>query len=365
MKRMAFLTVLAAVLLSASTAEAQPEIKEQNILVREASATGLLQALASCGRNTITNDKPSQKEIEQSFLNPPASAKPHTWWHWMNGNISKEGITADLEAMADAGIGGAQIFNEFEGIPHGKIQFNSPEWIDMVVHASREAERLGLELGIHNCGGWSSSGGPWNTPENAAKFVITDELQVKGPAKFTKEKAISGFYPNIAVLAFRTLKEVYAIKKLNGKIFRDRVKIKREEPVTISPDAILNPDDVIDISDKVLAEDGAPSEWDVPEGDWTIVRIGYLPNGRINNSAPEEGTGLEVDKLSREAIKIHWDAHMGRILAATGPRNGKTGLNNVLVDSYEVGSQNWTPGFEKEFEKRTGYSIDKFLPVLA
>ncbi|GHV07761.1 hypothetical protein FACS1894160_0900 [Bacteroidia bacterium] len=312
------------------------------------------------------------EELEKGFISPPASAKPHTWWHWMNGNISKEGITADLEAMAEAGLGGAQIFNAAEGIPHGPIQFNSSEWIDMVKHASLEAKRLGLEICIHNCAGWSSSGGPWNTPENSMKIVVTSETQVKGPTHVTEAPAQPqtnlDFYRDIAVLAFHTPAEDPAKRGIaKNKVFLERGGlVQYETPVEISPDALIQQNTIIDLTDKLLVSNGKTPHWDAPEGDWTIIRVGYTTNGRNNHPAPVEGTGLECDKLSREAIKAHWDGHIGLILAALGKTDGpdKPGLNNVLIDSYEVGTQNWTKGFEKEFQSRCGYSILKFLPVL-
>src|ERR1041385_6065595 len=107
--------------------------------------------------------------LASGFQSPPASARPHTWWHWMNGNVTKEGITADLKAMQRVGIGGAQIFNASEGIPAGPVKFNSPEWHEMFQFAVQEADRLGLELCLHNCAGWSSSGGPWTPPSKAMK----------------------------------------------------------------------------------------------------------------------------------------------------------------------------------------------------
>jgi hypothetical protein len=159
-------------------------------------------AIAGFSRNAAADD------LETGFVHPPDSARPHTWWHWMNGNISKEGITADLEAMARVGVGGAQIFNAREGIPHGPIQFNGPEWLDMVKHAAKEASRLGLELCIHNCAGWSSSGGPWNTPEHGMKVVVTSETRARGPSRFeaklARPPAKLDFYRDIAVLAFPT-----------------------------------------------------------------------------------------------------------------------------------------------------------------
>src|SRR5262245_32636536 len=103
---------------------------------------------------------PAKVDLARGFDDPPAQARPHTWWHWMNGNVTREGITADLEAMHAIGLGGAQIFNVSESIPPGPIDYMSPQWRELVKHAVQEADRLGLELCMHNCAGWSSSGGP-------------------------------------------------------------------------------------------------------------------------------------------------------------------------------------------------------------
>src|SRR5947199_9114802 len=97
--------------------------------------------------------------LEAGFHNPPPEARPWVRWVWMNGNISKEGITADLEAFKRAGLGGAHIFHLDYGLPQGPIEFLSPQWLDMCQFAVQEADRLGIQLGTHNCGGWSSSGG--------------------------------------------------------------------------------------------------------------------------------------------------------------------------------------------------------------
>ena len=147
-------------------------------------------------------------DLEKGFVTPPDSAKPHTWWHWMNGNVTKEGITADLEAMARVGIGGAQIFNAGCGINPGPVNFMTPEWREMMKHAAKEADRVGVELCIHNCAGWSSSGGPWNTPEHAMQQIVTSETAVKGPVHFSavlpQPPTKLDFYRDIEVLAFPT-----------------------------------------------------------------------------------------------------------------------------------------------------------------
>ena len=123
--------------------------------------------------------------LEEGFKAPPRSAKPHTWYHMMNGNVTKEGITCDFEALAKAGIGGVQMFDAGCAIPPGPLKFNSDAWFDMFAHAHREAKRLGLEICIPNCSGWSSSGGPWNPPANGMKVTVFTETAAKGPSKFS------------------------------------------------------------------------------------------------------------------------------------------------------------------------------------
>jgi hypothetical protein len=148
----------------------------------------------------------SADPLESGFLNPPDSAKPQTWWHWMNGNITKAGITADLEAMKQIGLGGATIVNVDSGIPRGDVPFMSPAWREDFKFAMQEANRLGLDMTVENCAGWSSSGGPWNTPENAMQQVVSSELLVSGPAEFNAALPMPpsklDFYRDIAVLAY-------------------------------------------------------------------------------------------------------------------------------------------------------------------
>jgi len=145
--------------------------------------------------------------LETGFLNPPDSAKPHTWWQWMNGNITKEGITADLEAMKQIGLGGATVVNLDCGIPRGDVPFMSPQWRQDFRFAMQEANRLGFKLSVENCAGWSSSGGPWNTVTNTMQRLTSSETNFQGPALFDavlpQPSITMGYYRDIAVLAFK------------------------------------------------------------------------------------------------------------------------------------------------------------------
>ena len=302
--------------------------------------------------------------LESGFLNPPASARPQTWWHWMNGNITKTGLAADLEAMKRIGLGGATIVNVDCGIPRGPVPFMSPEWRDDFKFAVQEANRLGLELCVENCAGWSSSGGPWNTVTNAMQRVTTSELEVTGPAQFNdtlpQPPTTLGFYRDIAVLAFPAPAAQATITNIDAKDGRNGKFVLSAANARDSTDGAIQSRKVLDLRSRLTAE--GKLEWEVPAGRWIILRFGYTPTGRNNHPAPKEGTGLECDKMSNAALDAHWNGFMQKILDDLGPLAGKT-LDTSLIDSYEVGGQNWTKDFRAEFKKRRGYDLLKFLPT--
>jgi hypothetical protein len=135
--------------------------------------------LFACGESQKTSN--GVDAIEKNFLNPPQSAKPWVFWYWMNGAVSKEGITADLEAMKEVGIGGAYLMtikDTSSAIPfQPTVRQLTPEWWAMVKFAMQEAKRLGLQLGMHVSDGFALAGGPWITPDlSMQKLVWTKSM---------------------------------------------------------------------------------------------------------------------------------------------------------------------------------------------
>ena len=307
--------------------------------------------------------------LREGFERPPENARPQTWWHWMNGNVTREGITADLEAMKQIGLGGAQIFNADCDIPAGPVRFDSPEWHALFTHAVREADRLGLQLCIHNCAGWSSSGGPWITPEEAMQHVVTSEMRIHGPAMVAEllpAPAITlGYYRDIAVLAFPATAKGgreprISIENLAAKTGESGSEVLASQTSKLSDAEAIKPAEMVDVTSHVRPD--GHLNWSVPAGDWTILRVGYTPTGVENHPAPTEGTGLECDKFNPAALDAHWAAYVQKALADAGPLAGKV-FNNVLIDSYEVGGQNWSANFRREFRHRRGYDPIVYLPV--
>ena len=130
--------------------------------------------------------------LERGFQDPPASARPRVWWHWMNGNVTKDGISADFAWMKRVGIGGVQNFDAALATPQvveKRLAFMTPEWKDAFAHAVSLADTLGLEFAIAGSPGWSESGGPWVTPEHAMKKVVWSETRVEGGKPFTGKLA--------------------------------------------------------------------------------------------------------------------------------------------------------------------------------
>jgi len=302
--------------------------------------------------------------LEAGFQNPPASARPQTWWHWMNGNITREGITADLEAMKNIGLGGATIVNVDCGIPPGPVKFMSPEWRADFKFAVSEANRLGLELCVENCAGWSSSGGPWNTVTNAMQQVTTSEVRVTGPTNFNtvlpQPPTKLGFYRDIAVLAFPLPDARATIENIQAKAGFNGDAVFSSTKASSSTNGAISRRNVVDLTSKLTAD--GKLRWQAPAGEWLILRVGYTPTGVNNHPAAYGGEGLECDKFSKAALDAHWDGFMQKILDDLGPLAGRT-LDSSLIDSYEVGGQNWSKNFREEFEKRRDYDLLKFLPA--
>ena len=144
--------------------------------------------------------------LKSGFENPPNSARPRVWWHWMNGNITKEGIKLDLEWMSRVGLGGFQNFDAALGTPQvvdHRLAYMTPEWKEAFLYATKLAEQLKLEEAIAGSPGWSETGGPWVPASQGMKKYVWSETRVEGGKPFTgvlpKPPSITGDFQNIAV----------------------------------------------------------------------------------------------------------------------------------------------------------------------
>lgn len=153
--------------------------------------------------NAQPKKAPVKDDLYQGFVNPSNNAKPRVWWHWMNGNITKEGIRKDLEWMHRVGIGGFQNFDASLATPQivkDRLTYMTPQWIDAFKFTTKLADSLKLEMAIAGSPGWSESGGPWVKPEDGMKKIVWTVVRVKGGSsniKIAKPSGITGPFQNI------------------------------------------------------------------------------------------------------------------------------------------------------------------------
>ncbi len=194
------------------------------------TATGvlILPALSSAG----VNDEPFNPA---AFMRPPARYRPQVFWMWQNGHVSKEGITKDLEAMRQMGLGGAMLFNVEAAVPKGPIDMGGEQWRQMILFTMQEAQRLQLQITLHNSSGFSGTGGPFVQPDQSMQQLVWRTVQAvpetkayQLPQPFSK----LGFYKDVAVLAFPELPEPFTHKLLLNGEAADILMLSDEQPET-------------------------------------------------------------------------------------------------------------------------------------
>lgn len=184
-----------------------------------------------------------QSSLLDNFKNPPADARPWTFWYWMHGAVSKEGIKADLEAMKQAGLGGTYLFfirgTEKSPYPNSVSQL-SPEWWKMVHYSFQIADSLGLKMGYHIADGFALAGGPWINPEESMQKVVFTDTIIKGGkvrnSQLVQPETNLGFYKDIAVYAVPVLNdldpELFSCKVFNKQgenLFQEKENEIRSE----------------------------------------------------------------------------------------------------------------------------------------
>ena len=304
--------------------------------------------------------------LDQEFATPPREARPYTYWMWV-ADAPRECITRDLEEFHARGIVGALIYSSsmgpiwypehkvvLEGKEYRKVETDeyggkstgsdfdkmpswSDEWRAAVRFAAKEANRIGIDLGLA-----ISTSAPRELVSNefGQQQIEWSEASFEGPGLF------EGTLPVPKITDSKHSKK----SSYGDPYHRDIV-------VLAFPDKpLVKADEVIDITKSMDA--GGKLRWNAPAGKWAIMRFTQVSSQFGNEKS------VQLDGLSTEAMDKGWDAMMGRLLTEMTPEERK-GLKFIEEDSWEAGHPTWTKTFPEEFKKRRGYDLLPFLPALA
>ena len=321
-------------------------------------------AQARLAATTLTSDP------ENLFHNPPESAKPGVLWMWMGSNVTKEGITKDLEALKQEGFNLAVMSNLSDvTIPWPTVIGKSPTpevvgwtepWWKLVEFAISEAKRLNMKIALFNCPGYEASGGPWITPELSMQEVCWSSKKVDGNryVKVKLDKPVVNPRSNMRFPVYNLATGLveYPVIEARSKYYKDISVLAM--PAT----GIVSKDSIIDLSAKM--DTSGKLNWNAPAGKWIIYRFGHTTTGALIQPAQPQATGLECDKMNYEAVSFQMDHMINEIKKHVGQYVGNT-LMGVYFDSYEIDLVTWTPKMKEEFLKREGYDITPYIAEFA
>lgn len=373
------------------------------------SLTGLQLAAVKSGLTQWAIESgstaPAFSILKDSFVKPGQPFQPGGYWWWFNGLMDKEGITRDLEEFKAKGMGEVLMINSADGLGGAKVPqgalFLSPEWKELYRHALKECNRQGLKMGVNMSSGWCM-GGPWVPPQHACRWFLQSKITVTGPQKFSGKLPLPGNrdgydnlvnapgwkeyidlpidqidYRDTAIVAIPAGADHNPLKtdkraalfpaKTNRKDASNFIKANDVMTPVATPwetmpgDKPVAVDKVIDLTGKVGAD--GQLDWEVPAGEWTIIRTGHRMTGSKVMIAQPEASGLSVDWLSHTGVDIQFE-NLGKILLQeAGDLAGKT-LTYLCDDSFEDGFPNWTENIIAQFKKYRGYDPTPYLPVL-
>jgi hypothetical protein len=308
--------------------------------------TGIILIGFPCctGNPSIDNQNVSYPALsKEKFSSVPDSDRLWVYYYWEKVNITRECITNDLEAMKKKGIGG---FLLCDVRTNG---YMSPEWREIVKYTMHESARLGLEMSINLSNSGIDLRGAWDMGKDGPKKLIWTSKTVHGPAKISEllnTPENTRYYQDVSLIAV--------------KLKSNEVSPGDNSPVDLNGkwNEIAEPGKDATVAEKIIylrkELKNGQFQWDVPEGEWKIVRFGYTVIGDKES----------VDILNKEAVKKYFNLMGTEILNDAGPLAGKT-LKYFYNVSWEGSEPNWTPGFEQEFVRFRGYEIGDYMPVLA
>ena len=268
-----------------------------------------------------------------------------------------------------------------QGVPNYQVAvktaagpvFMSPEWMELYKHAVKEADRIGIELSVNMGSGWNP-GGPSITPKFALKKIVYSETEVTGGKNISialPQPEMKLLYQDVMVQAIPkrdgTPLKNDAIKNWDKKSFNEKMGWKGVYPLAelrndypgAGRELAVRKDDIIDLTGNFQ---NGKLDWNVPEGNWTILRYGYTCTGARTSTNSDGWEGLSVDHLNPKAFELFGNTVVVPLIKAA--QSVGNSVRYLQTDSWEMDVVSWTNRFPEEFKKFRGYDLQKYMPVL-
>lgn len=298
------------------------------------------------------------------FLDPPLEARPRGYWVWPHGNFDYTAIRRELQEFKAKGIGGVDIFDlgvqdRKNVIPPGP-GFMSPEQVDGIAFALREAQRLGLKMGLIVSSSWNA-GATWTPPELASMNLVAWSETITGPQHYERELP----FPTLPDTFSKPYGEypLHVPRDENGKpLFHEDVAVLAYPVDASGSPRIADHEEVRILNDRF--DDSGRLRWEVPPGRWQVMRAVLTNFGQRLWLPSDHSQGLIMDHFNSKATRFHFQTIIDRLESRLGPLQD-TSLERLYLASYESNAGViWTPGFATAFEQFNGYPITPYLPAL-
>ena len=298
------------------------------------------------------------KQMRQNFQQPPNTAKPTVYHWWLGGDVDTVRLKEEILSFDKAGIAGFTIFEigsrdtVFVG---AGPEFLGEASLETIKVAVEEAGKYGMEVGLNTASSWNA-GGNWLTPKHAAKSIYQRKVNVSGGGK----EKIKLPFPDIPEKDPRGRKRLISYGKDGKPVYSEEIAVLAiplvGENAAIDTSLIKDVSIYFDANKEVL-------NWEVPEGDWKIVRYVSSNSGENLVLPSKYSAGPIVDHFDADATAFHFNYIIDRLESKLGDLR-KTSLKNLYMASYEARGFNWTPTLPQEFQELNGYDLKKFLPIL-
>ena len=333
-------------------------------------------------------------EVQPGWPEINRETKPWTRWWWHGSALTKEGITAEMEAYKNAGLGGVEITPIYGvlGYEDKFVNYLTPQWTELLIHTLKEGERLDLGIDMATGTGWPF-GGPWVSDIDACKTLQHKIYDLKGGKRlaeiiefiqqpflravgnqiyevhesFSTDKTVAQgtrkeplMRVNPKEINISQLRQPVESNKNLQALALDQVIFERSlRLVTLI--AYSDKGETINLTDKV--DSSARLNWIAPDGNWKLYAIFEGSHGKMVERAGPGGEGNVIDHFSESALK----GYLSKFDSALASHDIST-LRAFFNDSYEVddarGAADWTPLLFEEFVKRKGYKLEDHLPAL-